>query len=372
MPNLYQQARMAGLNPNHWYAVERSASLRRGDVKEVTFWGRTIALFRSKDGAVGAIANRCVHRNIKLTLGHVCGSHLVCSYHGWEYDTEGRVAKIPHDLFGRTVPELRAACYPVCERYGVVWIFPGDSERADETPLPAIPELEGPRPWACVDLDFVWGAHFSIILENLLDFTHAYLHRKFRPFVDAVLVRTESSSDRVEAEYHASIGSGRISGLFVNRHSVDTSHITSCFDYPYQRASTDEKIKHWCFLTPIDERTTRMFFSILFDFDSLQIPFISRGMPYFCARFFLGIAKRLMIVPLLDQDRGAVEAEQEAFDRLRDTPFLEFNPVVGMVQEMIVRQWQVCETGSMDVPCRRSSAAHDDGAARGAVRVRRD
>src|SRR5262249_40019966 len=154
-------------------------------VQEVAFWGRSIAVFRAKDGSLGAVANRCVHRNIKLSLGHVCGEHLVCPYHGWEYDTSGRVARIPHDLFGRSMPDLRAVSYPARERYGLLWIFPGDRLRAEQTPLPEIPELEGSRRWASVDVDFVWRAHFSIIVENLLDFTHAYLHRKYRPFEDA-------------------------------------------------------------------------------------------------------------------------------------------------------------------------------------------
>ena len=350
MPSVYQQARAAGLNPNHWYAVARSSFLKRGKVLEATFWGRSIAVFRAKDGSLGAMANRCVHRNIKLSLGHVCDKHLVCPYHGWEYDTSGRVARIPHDLFGRSMPDLRAASYPVRERYGLVWIFPGDRIRAEHTPLPEIPELEGPRRWASVDVDFMWRAHFSIIVENLLDFTHAYLHRKYRPFEDAVLVRTQSNDDAILAEYETAIGAGRFSGRFVNRGSVDTSRIASSFDYPYQRASTHEKIKHWCFLTPIDAGKTQIFFTIMFDSDALRVPVIPLRMPYRVARFFLRMARRLMIAPLLQQDQHAVEAEQEAFERLRDAPFVEFNPIAGMVQELIVRKWRGCEMDCVLAP----------------------
>jgi phenylpropionate dioxygenase-like ring-hydroxylating dioxygenase large terminal subunit len=344
MSSLYQQPRTAGLNPNHWYAVEQSRAVRRSAVKEVTFWGRSIALFRGKDGCIGAAANRCVHRNIKLTLGHVCKDRLICPYHGWEYDASGWVVRIPHDLFGHTMPDLRTQSYPVRERYGMIWIFPGDPSLSEQTLFPSIPELEGPRPWASVSLDFIWRAHFSIILENLLDFTHAYLHRKYLPFANAELVRSESADDSLYAEYQALIGGGRISGLFVNRSRVDTSRISSSLEYPYQRASTAGKIKHWCFLLPIDARRTRLFFSIMLDFDSLRIPLTRLRLPYQGARLFLSLAKMLMIQPLLDQDRHAVEAEQEAFERARDNPVVEFNPVARMVQEMIVRRWQASET----------------------------
>jgi len=346
MPGLYEQTRKSGLDPNHWYAVERSASLHRGSVKEVTFWERSIALFRTSDGSLGAIANSCAHRRIKLSLGNVCADRLVCPYHGWEYDSSGRVVRIPHDLFGRAMPEIAVAGYPICERYGLIWLFPGDRNRASETPLARIPELEGPRPWASVNLDFVWRAHFSIIVENLLDFTHAYLHRRYHPFADAVLIRSQSRDDKVTAEYDAAIGAGRISGLFVNRARVDATHISSCFEYPYQRASTDDKIKHWCFLTPIDIRTTQIFFLIFFDHDALRIPFMPFSMPKLMTRLFLTIAKKFMIAPLLKEDGGAVEAEQDAIDRIRDPRLIELNPVAGLVQEMIVRRWRACEAGS--------------------------
>jgi phenylpropionate dioxygenase-like ring-hydroxylating dioxygenase large terminal subunit len=344
MPSLYQQARKAGLNPNHWYAVERSNLLRRGKVKEVTFWERSIALFRCSDGSLGAIANRCAHRKIKLTLGEVCADRLVCPYHGWEYDPRGRVVKIPHDLFGRAMPQICVTDYPVRERYGLVWIFPGDRSRAEETPLPEFPELEGPHPWASVKIDFVWRAHFSIIIENLLDFTHAYLHRRSRAFTDPVLTHSESCEDKVIADYDASIGGGRLSGLFVNRTRVNTSRITSCFHYPYQRATIDDKIKHWCFLTPIDPRRTQVFFTIVVDFDALRFPLTPLKLPYHCAQLFLNVAKKLMIAPLVQEDGRAVEAEQEAVDSIPDARFVELNPVTSLVQEMIVRRWQAYET----------------------------
>jgi 4beta-methylsterol monooxygenase len=356
MPNLYQQARRAGVVPNHWFVVERSSSLRPGEVRETTFCNQSIALFRGQDGSAGAIANRCAHRNIKLTLGEVCGNHLVCSYHGWEYDRRGVVVKIPHDLFGRNMPQLGVLSYPVRERYGYTWLFAGDPDQANSVHLPQIDEMEGPGRWASVLIDFVCHAHFSIIVENLLDFTHAYLHRKYRPFERAELIRCERDATTISAEYKIVIGAGRISGSFVNRSRVDTGGITSCFEYPYQRASTHGKIKHWCFLTPIDARTTRLFFTILFAPEALCFPLTSRPLPRSCTQLFLWIAKAFMIAPLLQQDCGAVEAEQEAFDRIGDTPCVEFNPVTGLIQEMIVQKWHEYELGQNAAGTRKSSS----------------
>ena len=71
--------------------------------------------------------------------------------------------------------------------------------------------------------------------------------------------------------YETQVGQGRISGLFVDRNRVDTSSMELGIDYPYQWSSTGGKIKHWCFILPRDERSTRAFF--LFYFDAFKVPF---------------------------------------------------------------------------------------------------
>src|SRR5262245_51577899 len=190
--NLRQKVRAAGLNPDYWYAVEYDRSVTQGRVVEVKFWNKSIALYRGADGKLAAVEDRCAHRQLKLSAGEVNGCNLVCAYHGWTYSPEGRVVQIPHELFGREMPHFRIPTYPVKERYGLVWIFPGNPALADERPIPEIPELEGETPWACVPIDFTWRAHHSMIIDNVSDFTHAYLHRQYRPFTDARLVRCET------------------------------------------------------------------------------------------------------------------------------------------------------------------------------------
>src|SRR5688572_29596607 len=91
--NMRQKARSAGLHPDYWYAVEYDKAVKPGQVVEVTFWNRSIALFRGQDGRLRALENRCAHRQLKLTVGEVHNCNLVCSYHGWGYNEEGRVVE---------------------------------------------------------------------------------------------------------------------------------------------------------------------------------------------------------------------------------------------------------------------------------------
>jgi phenylpropionate dioxygenase-like ring-hydroxylating dioxygenase large terminal subunit len=336
--NRRQKARSAGLDPNYWYAVEHDSALARGKVQEVKFWGESVALYRDQNGRLHAVEDRCAHRQLPLSLGIVVGDRLVCRYHGWEYNGCGELVEVGHTLFGKSMPKCKVRHYPVKVRYGLIWIFFGDAERAAQTKMPEIPELEGDNRWECVPVDFTWGAHHSMIIDNVSDFTHAYLHRKYKPFTDAVLTKLETVGDVVELAYDTKVGGGNISGRFVDRANVDTNAMELAFDYPYQRSSTDGKIKHWCFILPIDEQTTRAFF--LFYFDCFIVPFTKVKIPRRVMKPFLKISNELLIKPLLREDGVVVEAEQAGYEKHWDAPVFDLNPAVLAFQQVIVRKWE--------------------------------
>lgn len=336
--NSREKARAAGMNPNYWYAVEYEDALEPGEVKEIVFWKRSIALFRGEDGQLRAIENRCAHRHLRLSTGHVDGCNLVCPYHGWAYDGDGKVVDIPHSLFGRKFPNFKVPSLPVKVRYGLVWVFFGDEKRAESVPMPHIPELEGPDSWTCVPVDGTWKAHHSMIIDNVSDFSHAYLHRKFRPFVDAELLNYETNGDVVSLEYDTEVGTGKFSGLFVDRERIDMNRMELAYEYPYQRSNTDDQIKHWLFVLPIDERTTRAFF--LFCFKSFKVPFTNVRIPKRLMVPFMKVANEMTIKPLLDEDRIAVEEEQIGWDMHWNKPLAELNPVVKSFQQLTIRKWE--------------------------------
>ena len=115
-----QKARAAGLHPDYWYPVEYDRAVRRGQVIEARFWNEPIALYRGGDGRLFALENRCAHRQLPLSLGHVDGCRLTCMYHGWCYDTTGRLVGVPHPrAYGETLDRNALGLVPVkCETFG--------------------------------------------------------------------------------------------------------------------------------------------------------------------------------------------------------------------------------------------------------------
>ncbi|MBP2400927.1 aromatic ring-hydroxylating oxygenase subunit alpha [Streptomyces syringium] len=332
------RVRAAGMDPDYWYAVAHESELPRGKTLATRFWGHPIVVYRGADGTLHALEDRCAHRQLKLSGGEVNGCHLTCTYHGWSYDGDGNVVHYAHDLFGRARPEAKVAGYPVTSRHGLIWIFPGEPALAPVRTIPAIPELSGRRPWARLDASFTWQAHHSMIIDNVSDFTHSYLHRRFRPFWDAKLTRHELIGDRVELSYATHVGGGRLTSRFVDRRQVDTTSIELAFDYPYQRSDTGGSIKHWCFVLPMDRRTSRVFF--IFYFDAVRIPGTRWTVPRRLLPLFMRVAGALVVKPLLGEDGEAVESEQLGYETHYAAPILELNPAVGLFQDLTIRKWE--------------------------------
>lgn len=357
-----QHVRRVGTNGNYWYAVELSKNLGPKGIKEVKYWGQSIALFRGEDGKVRAVENRCAHRQLALTTGVVQGDHITCQYHGWQYDGCGRCVSIDHELGkNRTkFPKITIASYPIKERYGLIWLFPGDAEKAETVPLPVIPQLDQADPWPVVPIDITMQSHFSMVVENVCDFNHAYLHRRKQPFTQPVLNKYWREDETIHVLYDTSFHNSPIAKLFADHTSLDQIHLW--YQYPYQGSDIAGKYLHWLFMLPEDERTTRCFF--LFLFGPIKIPGTKYSIPNVVKQPFLALANQLYIKPLLAEDKWALEAEQKGFDLHHDNPFYELNPIVPEFQALTIERFETYEEERLtrELTKKRSNAELSGGA----------
>ena len=132
-----------------------------------------MVFFRGAGEAVFALEDFCPHRGAPLSLGFVQDGVLVCGYHGLAVDCSGRSASMPGQDVSR-FPQARS--FPVIERYGFIWVWPGEAEAADAAKL-------HPLPWA-EDPDWTYGGglyhiqcDYRLMIDNLMDLTHeTYVH----------------------------------------------------------------------------------------------------------------------------------------------------------------------------------------------------
>jgi vanillate monooxygenase len=156
---------------NTWYVAASSDEL--GDKP----LGRRICnepmvLYRT-GGSVAALEDFCPHRGAPLSLGFVREGELVCGYHGLAMGCDGRPANMP----GQDVSRFQAVKrYPATERYGFVWVWPGDPDKARIEDLPDLYWAEDPE-WAYGGGLYRVGCDYRLMIDNLMDLTHeTYVH----------------------------------------------------------------------------------------------------------------------------------------------------------------------------------------------------
>jgi choline monooxygenase len=80
-----------------WVHVADTPELRKaGDFVTATVGRVPLVIVRGHDGALRGFVNACRHRGATVAEGAGnCGATLRCPYHGWSYDTTGRLAGVP-------------------------------------------------------------------------------------------------------------------------------------------------------------------------------------------------------------------------------------------------------------------------------------
>lgn len=76
-----------------------------GDYRRTFIGERSVIVVRGADGAISVLENRCAHRGARICqdLAGNAGSALMCPYHQWTYDLEGKLTGVPfrHGVKGR-------------------------------------------------------------------------------------------------------------------------------------------------------------------------------------------------------------------------------------------------------------------------------
>lgn len=136
--------------------------------------GERMVFFRNQEGAIVALDDFCPHRGAALSLGTIEGDRLVCGYHGLAVGCTGKVAGMPGQRTGG-FPPVRS--FPVVERYGFIWVWPGDTQSADPALIPTLEWYDSPD-WRYGGGMYHVRADYRLMVDNLMDLTHeTYVHR---------------------------------------------------------------------------------------------------------------------------------------------------------------------------------------------------
>ncbi|WP_427968696.1 Rieske 2Fe-2S domain-containing protein [Altererythrobacter sp.] len=157
-----------------WYCAAWSSEVSDAPIGR-TLLETPIVLYRDSADKLIALDGACPHRFAPLAEGQVTGDEIMCPYHGLRFDRTGACTHNPHGS-GAIPPNARVKSYPIVERNGVIWIWLGNPDAADETQLSNRDWLVS-GDYACAKGHLLVHANYQMVIDNLLDLTHApYLH----------------------------------------------------------------------------------------------------------------------------------------------------------------------------------------------------
>jgi phenylpropionate dioxygenase-like ring-hydroxylating dioxygenase large terminal subunit len=248
---------------DHWHPVLMSKELRRRPVG-VKVAGQPIAVFRTAGGGLGAMADACPHRRLKLSAGEVVGDRLRCKYHGWTFDSCGN-GESPG------TPKLTACAtsFDVQEAHGLVWVKARGSDAV-------LPDATMPGYLHICTLRHTIPAPLELAVDNFNEIEHSgTVHDTFGYDLDRmseVKVRFEATDTTVRVvnvgptkrinPFFALLINVRTGDLFHDDWTTHFSPVYSVFDHWWTSPDgARESMVRWrlyVFFVPVDERTTQV------------------------------------------------------------------------------------------------------------------
>ena len=168
-----------------WVCIGRVEEVANpGDYMTFQLCDEPLIAVRGHDGVLRVLSNVCRHRGTVLADGRGNRQRLVCPYHHWSYDLDGRLVGAPrmeaHTTFDKG--SCRLPSFPIEDWHGFLFV----SLDQDPPPLaPRLRPLEGMiRNYHMEQMklrylaDEVWPTNWKCLIENFMEGYHlSPLHR---------------------------------------------------------------------------------------------------------------------------------------------------------------------------------------------------
>ena len=162
-----------------WYCVGRADALSKtGDYVTAELAGQPIVVLRDTDHQLRAMSNVCLHRMSTLLQGRGNAKTIVCPYHAWTYNLDGKLRGAPamtqNDAFCKDhyrLPQVR------CEEW-LGWVFVCLDPEAETV---SVQLAEVADMIAAYDMtnysesfyeEHVWNTNWKVLAENFMESYH--------------------------------------------------------------------------------------------------------------------------------------------------------------------------------------------------------
>ena len=194
-----------GTNPNKfdvleaWYPIHYVDDLDKSKLTRFTLLNKDVVIWWDKQTSAWRVfEDKCPHRLVPLSEGRIAEDGLLeCPYHGWAFAGDGSCKRIPQQPEGIKAETSQRACaksLPTAIKQGLLFVFPGFPENAENIEVPIIEAIEEtPDEWVVLNTfrDLPYDA--LTLLENVIDSSHI-------PFTHHATVGNRANVSPVELE----------------------------------------------------------------------------------------------------------------------------------------------------------------------------
>lgn len=165
----------------HWYPLLPVEDLHPKRPHAVTLLGLRLVIWKPKSSQTYQVfLDQCPHRLAPLSEGRIDEQtgDLMCSYHGWQFDSQGICTHIPQaenpEILTKNQEKFCAVTFPVRQENGLLWVWPdvNSAAQAVTTQLPLSPQVDASKGfvWSSYvrDLEYDW----QTLIENVTDPSH--------------------------------------------------------------------------------------------------------------------------------------------------------------------------------------------------------
>ena len=170
----------------HWYPLSPIEDIDPKQPTPVTLLGLRLVIWKpGSSDQYRVFMDQCPHRLAPLSEGRVeeKTGNLMCSYHGWQFNSQGICTHIPQaenpEIVNKNQDNFCVVSLPCRQEQDLIWVWPDTEsvELAAQTPLPLSPLIDASKGfvWSSMvrDIEYDW----QTLIENVADPSHvAFAH----------------------------------------------------------------------------------------------------------------------------------------------------------------------------------------------------
>jgi phenylpropionate dioxygenase-like ring-hydroxylating dioxygenase large terminal subunit len=216
----YFEVEVARVIRPSWQIVCHASDIAKpGDYHTLDYIGESVIAVRGEDGVVRAFANVCRHRAMRLVEGPAgCAKKLVCPYHAWAYELDGRLTGVPMKADYPALDLAKNGLAPVGIEIWNGFVF----VRLEDDGGPSVAEMMAPyaqeiAPYRLAEMRTISPVRLRERAVNWKNVGDNYSDNLHIPVAHAGLTRLFGKSYAIEAQPHVD----KMSGYLVDKPSND-------------------------------------------------------------------------------------------------------------------------------------------------------